>query len=187
MSIEKKEKQKELILNTALEIANSKTWTDVSIRKISQKINYSTILIYSLFGSKENLFIELRKLGFKQLLNSYMKDNLMALSKEESIAKLSDLTIKFYLENRRIYQLMFGVIGIPGVQDICEETNSATQTASFIKELISSKMKGDRNELFYNWWALIHGFISIGINMSSNEFLKLKPFINKSISRFIKE
>ncbi len=68
-----KQNLKNEILNVAIKLAKRESWAEVSIRKISQEIEYSTIIIYNLFGNKDNLFFALKELGFKKLLSMYKR------------------------------------------------------------------------------------------------------------------
>ncbi|MEO1627502.1 MAG: helix-turn-helix domain-containing protein, partial [Bacteroidota bacterium] len=58
-------------MDAALELAKSEGWENVSIRKIAKKIGFSTMKIYSDFGSKERLFFDIQKIGFKLLKETY--------------------------------------------------------------------------------------------------------------------
>jgi len=100
--------------------------------------------------------------------------------------RLSDTSIKFYQKNRELYQIMFGVVGIAGVHETCGQNSAPNLTAEFVKSVLAKALSGSTESLFINWWALMHGFISIGMNISSSGFKELIPFYNEAIERFLK-
>lgn len=109
-TIERKEREraelKELILLKAKEILLKFGHEGLSIRKIATEIEYSPATIYLYFKDKDDILHELMEIGFKKL-GEYMKD----VFKEEDPIKRIYLTgksyIKFGLENKDWYDLMF--------------------------------------------------------------------------------
>lgn len=177
---------KQQVIDVALKLAAEEGWAGVSVRKISRLVGYSTIVIYSEFGGKENVFVAIKDYGFRKLLNHYKSLTFDSLSAEESVILMSDATVEFYLQNRELYQIMFGVIGVSGVSSECSAGSSSTLGAEFAREKLSAALEGDATSLFFNWWALIHGFISIGTTMSTEEFKGIMPYFHDSIKRFLK-
>lgn len=178
-------KIKEAIFEIAIKLASEKGWSDVSIRKISARIHYSTIKIYSVFGSKENLFIELREQGFKKLYNLYHSLTINENEPKQAIRDITRKTIEFYLNNKELYQIMFGVVGITGVKKTCREDTQSYSVAHFIKKILENALPGNSDSLFFNWWALVHGFISIGMGMGEQDFMNMLSYLDDSIERFV--
>jgi AcrR family transcriptional regulator len=59
---------RQAILDTAREIATAEGWSAVTIRRVAEKIEYSPPVIYEHFSSKEQIVVELMRLGFRELL-----------------------------------------------------------------------------------------------------------------------
>ncbi len=64
---------KSAVFDTVIRLAREGGWGNVSIRKISQEVEYSTIMIYDLFGSKDSLFVELMTNIREKIKTSYRK------------------------------------------------------------------------------------------------------------------
>ena len=173
------------ILETAIRLAEESDWSHVSIRNISERIQYSSIMIYSLFGSKENLFAELKKLGFSKLLKDYQSMDTGSSDGKATVISLTEATVKFYFENRQLYQIMFGVIGLAGVSQTCGEESVPNQVAQFIKRILSQAVEGDIDSVFFQWWALVHGFISIGSTMPEERFRQILPHLDAALRKFM--
>lgn len=58
------------ILDAARELFVAEGYSNVSIRKIAEKIEYSPAAIYSYFPSKDDIFLALAEEGFKMLFDS---------------------------------------------------------------------------------------------------------------------
>jgi len=63
-----REELRRAILDTARGIAAAEGWAAVTIRRVADKIEYSSPVIYEHFGSKEELVISLFRQGFRELL-----------------------------------------------------------------------------------------------------------------------
>ena len=149
------------ILDASIDLAKEVGWENTSVREISKRINYSTIKIYSEFGSKENLLVEVQKRGFGLLKNEYIN----AISKSnEPKEQFTDLCIAHFLfanTHQRYYELMFQVNGVS-----CKRASH--ETLKNVGEPVRSLIKGlsgrMNTELFLGWWSMIHGFTLIAQN-----------------------
>lgn len=184
-----KQQLKDNILNAAIDLAKEFGWAKVSVRKISQKISYSTIVIYSLFGSKDELFLALRKNGFDLLLADIKKVHLQAGSPKEALLIITHEVVRFHNTNTELYQIMFGVVGISGVSDMCRDSSVSVESTRYIKAVIAQFLPGDSNSLFFNWWALVRGFISMIEQMSNEKDNKkaMKAYFDEAMQRFINQ
>ncbi len=177
------------ILAAAIEIATEQGWAAVSVRRIAQRIGYSTFVIYTTFGGKTELFAALRQHGFDQLMAHYSPLEPRKLTKatsREAVRRIARGTLDFYLENRALYQAMFGVVGLSGVFDECDRDSLALGAAQYVQKFLTKALDGDPTSLFMNWWALVHGFISIGNTLSPEEFEKIVPYLDQAIERFLR-
>lgn len=154
---------REEILKTALHIAESKGWSNVSIRKIASKIEYSTTKVYELFENKKHLLLELLRNGFTLLANQL----------EEAVSKYSDPQKKaialgkaycaFAWENGAYYRIMYGMDGIPfGVEQTWQE---GMRIGEISKKVLASYMpycnEEEINDYVYAAWGTLHGISSL--------------------------
>jgi AcrR family transcriptional regulator len=174
------------IIITSIEIAKEKGWSSVSVRKISDRVNYSTIIIYSEFGNKEALINEIKEFGFKKLLLMLYKVCEEKEKNRELVKQITNTTLDFYFQNKELYQIMFGVVGLQGVKNECVENSNSSKASSLLKDILSEILIGDPQSLFLNWWALIHGFISIGTTIEDTKFKAMLPYLDEAIDRFMK-
>lgn len=170
------------ILQVALKLVEKSGWDNMSVRKISEKINYSTIKIYQEFGSKEGLLQELQREGFKEM-KTYVEK---ALEKSQTPAdKLRNVSLAvwdFANDKPHFFQLMFGVSGAPNYQK--KERNNH-EIGYYLWQQLEETIPENNLSLMYNWWALVYGHI---LTDSFTFFGKdeLRTMFVKSIDRFIK-
>ena len=146
------------IIQAAIDIAQVKGWDKTSVRDISKKINYSTIKVYSDFGSKDGLLQEIQKEGFRRLRQAYVQSEAEATNADEKLVQLTVAHYRFARQHRAYYELMFQMNGsgcrMPG--------GGVLQTASEpIRQLIQDIHGKVNRTLFFHWWALAHGFVII--------------------------
>lgn len=149
---------REDIIEATLQLAERQGWANTSVREISRAVSYSTIKIYSEFGSKESLLAEVQQKGFRLLRDAYVA----AISKMENPEdQLSELCKAHYLFSRkhaRYYELMFQTNGVS-----CKNAAGEVlqHTSEPVRELIRQIAGHVDRTLFFTWWSLIHGFTVI--------------------------
>ena len=106
----RKERQKEELKGKILEAARSlfieRGYEETSIRNIAERIEYSPTTIYLYFKDKDDIFFALHREGFV-LLNKYFSVLGEVEHPFERLKAISKAYIKFALENREYYDLMF--------------------------------------------------------------------------------
>jgi AcrR family transcriptional regulator len=177
--------RRQAILEATIAIARESGWGAVSVRKIAGAVEYSTIVIYDLFGSKEDLFVELKDLGFRRLLQQYRETELDEGDPAAAVLQLSHSSVRFFRENRELYQLMFGVLGVQGVRTSCLPDSASMAANSLVRDYLEQALEGDSDSLFLNWWALVHGFISIGMTLESEAFELMIGHLDTALRRFL--
>jgi AcrR family transcriptional regulator len=179
--IREKADMKARILDAALKIAIANGWQAVTIRGISQAIEYTTSIVYGHFESKEALLRELTNSGFRMLYLEGEKVLSENLAPAEQLLKLSLVTWDFALNNAELFRLMFS-----NGQPVDE---NATRGIALVKDIfikLTGKKGRDADLLVLNWNCLRHGCINILM-----QFNKGKSAINQReifiqfINRFI--
>lgn len=147
------------IVGATLKVAEEKGWKKTSVRDISKRINYSTIKIYSEFGSKEGLLKVIQKQGFVMLKDEYLKSMDTQDSSDEKLIELTVKHFQFANQHKTYYDLMFQMNGSSGPYPSGEILKIAGKPVS---QLLSEVAGYPVNKtLFFHWWALAHGFIAI--------------------------
>lgn len=171
------------IIEAAIGIAREKGWEKTSVREISRAINYSTIKIYSEFKSKEDLLKVIQERGFVMLKNEYIKG---IQSKNTSEEKLIELTIshyKFAIHQNTYYDLMFQMNGstcaLPSGKVL---QNASEPIRQLLSDVAGSKVS---KALFFHWWALTHGFITITRTHKTGE-QESQSMLRTIIMQFVK-
>lgn len=101
-----KEEMRQQILDAAVEIFKEKGFEKVQIRKIAEKIEYSTGTIYLYFKNKDEIFYALHEAFFMKLYQQLLP--LMEIGNPlDRLLKIGRTYINFGLENPDAYDLMF--------------------------------------------------------------------------------
>jgi AcrR family transcriptional regulator len=177
-----KEKVKLKIMETALKIIEKSGWDNMSVRKLSEKINYSTIKIYNEFGSKEGLLSELQKAGFAELKGYVKNATAMSAIPTDKLLNVSLAVWDFARDKPHFFQLMFGVNGAPTLN---KKERSNQEIGYFLWQQLEETIPPSDLALMYNWWALVYGHI-LTDSFSFFEKDELRSMFQKSMRRFIK-
>lgn len=176
-----KETIKLKILQAALKLIEKSGWEGMSVRKLSEKINYSTIKIYSEFGGKEGLLAELKKTEFESL-KSYLDKRV--LSSDTPAEKLKNISLALwdFVDNKPyFFQLMVGLNGAPIVE---KKDKNSFEVGQYLREQVQDAIPLENWSLWYNWCALVQGHLLI----DSQGFLKKeqsRTLFEDSLNRFI--
>ena len=168
------------IMEAAQAVVLKEGWQALSIRKIAEAIDYSVPVIYDHFINKEALLLEFVKKGFDLLNRKLEKAKDSVEDPELQIKAIGDAYLKFYLEHKEYYRLMFG-IGIPSCEAM-KEIPELKRFEQIVKEpigLLISRNKQkqmDEKVKFKIFWSSLHGLISIDIMDIAG-----KRSINKSV------
>jgi AcrR family transcriptional regulator len=181
---ERKAKEKEelraLILEGARKLFIEKGIEQTTIRNIADAINYSVGTVYVYFKDKNAILHALHTQGFMQL-GSEMRVLFNVQEPMERLKALGRVYMKFALENRDMYDLMFS---LPQPIDFLEashteEWNEGKGTFAALQQTVkdcidAGYFKGHSLEaLTYMIWSSVHGMCSLynggrakGVNFS---------------------
>lgn len=190
--IRQKEETRVNILKAAREIVKDEGWQGLSMRKIADKIEYTAPIIYEYFANKEAILQELTCKGFRILTKDLETAKAGSDDAAEQLENMWLAYWNFALENKEMYQLMYGV-----EMTCCAQRNTDTDAPYvLITNVIKELMDDDKampeviKQKYFTFFSVIHGLISINIvgNGLSEQINKqiLKDAIN-GIIRYIKE
>lgn len=170
------------IIEATLELARTKGWEKVSVRDIAKKINYSTIKIYSDFGNKELLLREIQQEGFRLLKKNYLEAVEQETKAEEKLIRLSLAHYHFAREQQVFYDLMFQ---LNGASCRLPDGNMLSSTSEPVRLLLKQLHGQVDKTLFYNWWALLHGFVTIPATYQPATTAEAEEMLQVMVERFI--
>jgi AcrR family transcriptional regulator len=163
---------RERILIAARDIAVSEGWEKVSTRKIAEKVEYSTIKLYSEFGSKDAILRELQVSGFQELHKRIAALQNVSDNPETRLLLYSSSQWSFAIELPELYEVMFGLNGAMCSNEPIEEMRA---TMLIINKAIQDIHPDAPFSYFNHWWAQMHGYISLHLaNKRFSEALVLE-------------
>ena len=175
--------EKKEIIQAALSVATEKGWSRTSVRAIAEEIEYSTIKIYSDFGSKEGLLQEVQRQGFVLLKEEYEAAIRREETSQEQLIALTKAHYRFATDQRIHYELMFQMNGTncpTGDKDIMFTTSQP------IRNLIFQLCGRVDRTLFFNWWVIAHGFVTVLGNDTKIPYHEAETMLSDMILNFIK-
>jgi AcrR family transcriptional regulator len=101
------------ILDAARGIAAAEGWRSVTIRKIVERIQYSRTVIYEHFDSKDEILLELVRLGYAEQLGTLESVLGKADGPEEAVLGMADAWMDFAFGSPVLYQAIYGLGGAP--------------------------------------------------------------------------
>jgi AcrR family transcriptional regulator len=169
----RKERQKEelkaKILESARELFIEKGYEATSIRNIAERIEYSPTTIYLYFKDKDDIFYALHQEGFR-LLNQYFKVLEFVNDPFERLKTIMKAYIKFALENREFYDLMFiSRAPMNAIKEDSEEWDEGKKSFdALVQTVVQCIQNGyfggmDPENLSFTLWSMVHGVCSLEI------------------------
>ncbi len=183
--IERKKREQQItrnsILKAALDIANAEGWQAVTIRKISESIEYTTSIVYSHFENKEALLREITNYGFRLLNQQGEKLLLEELKPAKQLLKVSLNNWDFAANNKELHHLMFSM-GKPSDDD-------ANKGMARIKEVftkLTGKSESEIESYILNWICLRRGCLDLLMDYDkSDDGINPRDLYIEFIERFI--
>ncbi|MDL4839417.1 TetR/AcrR family transcriptional regulator [Aquibacillus rhizosphaerae] len=184
------ESLKQTIVEAAAILLQEQGPEAVTIRKVAEKMECSTKIIYNLFNNKDGLIKLLYVEGCNVLATSFQ-----SVSKQEKLENylraLCEAYWDFSRNNTGYYQLMFG--GVFGEFKPEEESIHATTTAlqqfiQVITEAIEAGliMEKDPVQVVRVIWASLHGVIHLYLGGHIENLETTKALYDKSVTNLIR-
>lgn len=177
------------IMRTAKDIAHREGWQAVSMRKIADAVEYSAPIIYEYFDSKDVLLDEIRSEGFRHLRQEY--DRLLKLYRdpEKRLYEISMSQWAFARQHPELYQVMYNLDGayctIPVYQS--DDVQAVGETVSQIIFSFIPKAKESIQRLYFEWWSLSHGMITLAMLLKDQQPLDQSEQIYcETMRRFVR-
>ncbi len=185
-----KQKQRADILTAAISFANEFGWEGVTMRRISERIEYTLPVIYTHFKSKDEIIQTVAGDGFRELAKVLEKSFIKG-SSQEKLRSIVTAYIDFALNNRILYEAMYGLNGVQSIlQDnrLDEGEKLFFEILSQIKDSIPTvKTDLQAETILKILWSQLHGLVTlhyIGLIDNSNTGLKLDNIIDNLVGFF---
>ena len=155
------------ILSAAREIARAEGWQAVTIRRIAGLIEYSPPVVYEFFDSKEDLLLELVRMGYAGQLEAIEKARDAAGDPEEALFEMSRAWCRFAFEAPDLYQVMYGLGGVsfPVTELRKEGEKIGNAIAGVLEEILvkNGKEAEDVWEKVTLAWGTLHGLVALAM------------------------
>jgi len=167
---ERKEREKQevrkLILDAAMKLFLEEGYKNVTIRKIAEQIEYSPGTIYLYFKDKDDILFTLQSIAFEKFHKA--QNSVQNIQDPgERLRAHGKAYIKFALENREYYDLMF-IMSEP-LKNICEPEEWTTGLNSYnllkqnIKDCVDNGILPDEDieVAAFGVWSFVHGIVTL--------------------------
>lgn len=167
---DRKEREKlemrQLIVKTAMQLFIERGMENVSIRAIAEKIEYSPGSIYSYFKDKGEIIHAIHTEGFEKLYA--LQKTLDGVSNPvDKLAQMGRLYMKFALENRDYYDLMFIAKGVGEKITEKQEWEVGNRSYDYLRDTVKACIEqgyiNDPNvdAVTFGIWGFVHGMAAL--------------------------
>jgi AcrR family transcriptional regulator len=168
---ERKEREKlelkNLILEASRKILLAHGQEGLSIRKIADEVEYSPATIYLYFADKDAILHELMEMGFG-VMNEYMKDSFTERDPIKRIHSIGHAYIRFGLENKDWYELMFNSDKpMKHIEKCCEDWDQGMAMFAFLTQTCKEALERmeiqnvEEHILALHLWSSVHGLVNL--------------------------
>jgi len=163
-----KQEVRKMILDEAMKLFLEEGYKNVTLRKIAEGIEYSPGTIYLYFKDKDEILFTLQTMAFEKFHSAQNSVQTIEDPRERLMAH-GKAYIKFALENREYYDLMF-IMAEP-INKICYPQEWTTGLNSYnllkknIKDCIDAGLlpEADIEIAAFAIWSFVHGIVTLVI------------------------
>jgi AcrR family transcriptional regulator len=155
------------ILAAAREIATTEGWGAVTIRAIAERIEYSPPVLYEYFDSKDDLLLELVRMGYAGQLEAVEFARDASDDPEEALLAMARAWCRFAFDSPDLYQVMYGLGGVsfhvPELQKEGEKIAEVMERT--VVEVLKKHGKdaSDIREKVVLGWGTLHGLVALAM------------------------
>lgn len=154
------------LLSAAREIATEEGWQAVTIRRIADRLEYASPILYQHFPGKDALLWELAREGFREITARLR--NAVELPPDKLLDAIAITYWDFASAAPELYQVMHGLGGVPfGTAETPHEAQEAFQLCRQALLRLATAQGGtlhDPDAAVDTIWAVLHGFVSLAMS-----------------------
>lgn len=185
-----KQQLRDGILSAAREIAQDEGWQAVTIRKIAGIVEYSPPVIYEYFDSKEDLLLELVRMGYAGQLKDVQKARESCEDPEDALLAMSRAWWRSAIEDPDLYEVMYGLGGVS--LPVAELKKEGEKIAGVMAEVIGQVLIKNGKEAEGLWdkvilaWATLHGLASLALENRISGGDEAERLVDQAAHDFLK-
>ncbi len=156
---------KQSILAAARAIALAEGWSNVTMRKIAERIEYSHAAIYDYFENKDVLLLALVHEGFRLLEADLKIARVPAHDPEEALRLMAHSYLEFAWRYPELYHLMYGLDGVTfSISEPEKEDQQIEEVMALtVKDVLdshgwSTEHLADQMNIL---WGIAHGLVTL--------------------------
>lgn len=154
------------LLNAARTIATAEGWQAVTIRRIADRLEYTSPILYQHFAGKDALLQELVTEGFREITQRLRSAATQPLDRR--LPALAETYWDFAFDAPELYQVMHGLDGVPfGTAETPREAIEAfvlCRDALLRVTAAQGRTLDDPDGATDTFWACLHGFVSLAMS-----------------------
>lgn len=189
--LRQKEELRMMILDAAWQMVKQEGWHALSLRRISEAIEYSVPVIYDHFENKEAILLEFSRQGFSLLSKKLIRAKEKNADPASQLHAIAGAYWDFAFHNIEYYQLMFG-LGMP-----CCDLDKCGPEKGMFRSLVMEpielmirahgKKRADACLKYHTFWSVLHGLVSIKmLNNSDGRDTLNKLVLEDAVAGFVK-
>lgn len=180
---------REALLSAALALLEKEGVEGLSLRTLAKATGVTQAAPYSHFRDKDELLAAVAETGFQRLAFKMAEEATGASSVQARIEKLVTAYITFALENKALFQVMFGR-ELSDLKKFPTLAMTAGKSYSLISTALAQRTSSDIDTRFLtvSVWSLCHGLTTLiiddKIRVSQFDAETVEDFVKKSVAVF---
>jgi AcrR family transcriptional regulator len=162
-----RQEMRALILDTARALFIEEGFSNVSIRRIAEKIEYSPATIYLYFKDKDEILYAVHNLGFELLMEKF-RDTAAVADPFDRLRTIAQRYLEFAIEHPGYYDLMFIMRGpIKTIHEGSDEWSYGRQSFDFLHATVQECVDAgcfppaSRDVAAFAIWGYVHGVAAL--------------------------
>jgi AcrR family transcriptional regulator len=151
--------RRQLIVDTARQVAEAEGWDAVTTRRLSTEIEYSQPVLYKHFSGMDAVAAAVAIDGFGELAGLLRAARTDAQTPTEALTRMARAYLDFARDNPAVYDAMF--TGRTTLRFAQEDTPPELVAAFGELRQATSAMTDDADTLTEVFWAALHGLTSL--------------------------